>query len=48
MKLFEGSFTQWHQYLSKQILKDRRKIEKLDKIRNNLKMQTNEIIYRLR
>lgn len=48
MKLFDGSFTQWHLYLLKQIRKDRRKIEKLDKIRNNSKMQSNEIIHRIR
>jgi len=48
MKIYEGSFTQWHLYLLKQIRKDKKKIEKLDKISNNLKMATNEIIHSVR
>ena len=48
MKIYSGSFTQWHLYLMKQIQKDKKKIEKLDKITNNLKMASNEIIHRLR
>jgi len=47
-EIFSGTFTEWHKYLSNQLKKDRKKIEKLDKIRNIFKMQSNEIIHRLR
>lgn len=46
-KIFEGTFTEWHKYLHRQIEKDLRKIKKLEKFKNNAKLKNYEIVQRV-